>query len=302
VALAGVAILVTSGLGVANPLLIRAVFDQALFCGAGCPNLPLLYKLVALMVLIPLVTSFIGLGQTYVTNQVGQKVMEDLRDSLYGHLQKMSLRFFTSTRTGEIQSRLANDVGGVQTVVTSTAASIVSNIVIVISTVIAMLLISWPLTLISLCLTPLFALVTQRVGRTRRQVAREAQESKAEMSAITEETLSVSGVLLTKVFDRQRDELARFRKESRRLAVLSLRQVMVGQSFFALVQTFFSITPALIYLAAGLALAGHLAPVSAGTLVAFTTLQTRLFFPVGQMLQVTVEVQTSLALFERVFE
>jgi ATP-binding cassette subfamily B protein len=302
VALAGVAILVTSGLGVANPLLIKAVFDQALFCGAACPDLPLLYKLVALMILIPLVTSFIGLGQTYVTNQVGQKVMEDLRDTLYGHLQKMSLRFFTSTRTGEIQSRLANDVGGVQTVVTSTAATIVANVVVVISTVIAMLLISWPLTLISLCLTPLFAVLTRRVGRTRQRVAREAQESKAEMSAITEETLSVSGVLLTKVFHRQRDELARFRKESRRLALLSVRQVMVGQSFFALVQAFFSITPALIYLAAGLALAGHLAPVSAGTLVAFTTLQTRLFFPVGQMLQVTVEVQTSLALFERVFE
>ena len=304
VALAVAAILVTAGLGVVNPLLIRAVFDQALFCGpgGGCPNLPLLYKLVALMILIPLVTSFIGLGQTLVTNQVGQKVMEDLRDTLYSHLQSMSLRFFTSTRTGEIQSRLANDVGGVQTVVTSTAATIVSNIVTVLSTVVAMLIISWPLTLISLFFTPLFAVLTRRVGRTRQQVAREAQESKAEMSAITEETLSVSGILLTKVFDRQRDEVARFRKESRRLAELSVRQVMVGQSFFALVQAFFSITPALIYLAAGLALAGHLSPISAGTLVAFTTLQTRLFFPVGQMLQVTVEVQTSLALFERVFE
>src|SRR5207253_732367 len=154
VALAAAAILITSGLGVVNPLLIRAIFDQALFCGsaAGCPNLPLLYRLVGLMVLIPLVSSVIGLGQTLVTNQVGQRVMEDLRDRLYSHLQSMSLRFFTSTRTGEIQSRLANDVGGVQTVVTSTAATIVSNIVVVISTVVAMLIISWPLTLISLCL------------------------------------------------------------------------------------------------------------------------------------------------------
>jgi ATP-binding cassette subfamily B protein len=289
---------------VVNPLLIRAVFDQALFCGsaAGCPNLPLLYRLVGLMILIPLVSSVIGLGQTLLTNQVGQRVMEDLRDRLYSHLQSMSLRFFTSTRTGEIQSRLANDVGGVQTVVTSTAASIVSNIVVVISTVVAMLIISWPLTLISLCLTPLFAILTQRVGRTRQKVAREAQESKAEISAITEETLSVSGMLLSKVFDRQRDEIARFRKESRRLSLLSVRQVMVGQSFFALIQTFFAITPALIYLAAGLALARHLTPLSAGTLVAFTTLQTRLFFPVGQMLQTMVEIQTSLALFERVFE
>jgi ATP-binding cassette subfamily B protein len=304
VALAAAAILVTSGLGVVNPLLIRAVFDQALFCGSGggCPNLPLLYRLVGLMILIPLVSSVIGLGQTLVTNRVGQSVMEDLRDRLYSHLQSMSLRFFTSTRTGEIQSRLANDVGGVQTVVTSTAATIMSNIVVVISTVVAMLIISWPLTLISLCLTPLFAVLTQRVGRTRQRVAREAQESKAEISAITEETLSVSGILLSKVFDRQRDEIARFRKESRRLSLLSVRQVMVGQSFFAVIQTFFAITPALIYLAAGLALARHLTPLSAGTLVAFTTLQTRLFFPVGQMLQTVVEIQTSLALFERVFE
>jgi ATP-binding cassette, subfamily B, bacterial len=302
VALAAAAILVTSGLGVANPLLIRAVFDQALFCGSGCPDLPLLYRLVGLMILIPLVSSVIGLAQTFLTNRVGQRVMADLRDRLYSHLQKMSLRFFTSTRTGEIQSRLANDVGGVQTVVTSTAATIMSNVVVVLSTVIAMLIISWPLTLISLCLTPLFALLTRRVGRTRRQVARRAQESKAEISAITEETLSVSGILLSKVFDRQRDEIARFRKESRRLTDLSVREVMVGQSFFAVIQTFFAITPALIYLAAGLALAGHLSPISAGTLVAFTTLQTRLFFPVGQMLQITVEVQTSLALFERIFE
>jgi len=304
VALAAAAILVTSGLGVVNPLLIRAIFDQALFCGpgGGCPNLPLLYRLVGLMILIPIVSSVIGLGQTFLTNQVGQRVMENLRDRLYSHLQGMSLRFFTSTRTGEIQSRLANDVGGVQTVVTSTAATIVSNIVVVISTVVAMLIISWPLTLISLCLTPLFAILTRRVGRTRQKVAREAQESKAEMSAITEETLSVSGILLSKVFDRRRDEIARFRKESRRLSLLSVRQVMVGQSFFALIQTFFAITPALIYLAAGLALARHLTPLSPGTLVAFTTLQTRLFFPVGQMLQTIVEVQTSLALFERVFE
>lgn len=302
VSLAVLAILVTSGLGVVNPLLIRQIFDSALFCGHGCPNLSLLYRLVSLMILIPLVTSFIGLGQTYVANEVGQRVMEDLRATLYGHLQGMSLRFFTATRTGEIQSRLANDVGGVQNVVTNTAATIVANVVIVISTVVAMLVISWPLTVISLALVPLFAFVTQRVGRTRRQVARQAQESKAEMTAMTEETLSVSGVLLSKVFDRQRDEVARFRRENRRLAALSVREVMVGQSFFALVQAFFAITPALIYLAAGLALTNHLSPITAGTIVAFTTLQTRLFFPVGQMLQVTVEVQTSLALFQRIFE
>ena len=171
-----------------------------------------------------------------------------------------------------------------------------------ISTVVAMLAISWQLTLLSLCLVPLFAVITRRVGRTRQVVARQAQESKAEMSAITEETLSVSGILLTKVFDRQHDEIERYRRENRRLADLSVREVMVGQAFFAVVHTFFAITPALVYMLAGLTLSFHLSPLTAGGLVAFTTLQTRLFFPVGQMLQVTVEVQMSLALFQRVFE
>ena len=302
VLLIAVAIVLTSGLGVVNPLLISPVFDRALFCGSGCPNLTLLSQLVAVMIAIPIVTSAIGLVQTLYANRVGQRVMEDLRDTLYSHLQRMSLRFFTATRTGEIQSRLANDVGGVQTVVTSTASSIMANVVILISTVVAMLAISWQLTLLSLCLVPLFAVITRRVGRTRQVVARQAQESKAEMSAITEETLSVSGILLSKVFDRQRDEIERYRRENRRLADLSVREVMVGQAFFAVVQTFFASTPALVYLLAGLTLSFHLSPLTAGSLVAFTTLQTRLFFPVGQMLQVTVEVQTSLALFQRVFE
>jgi ATP-binding cassette, subfamily B, bacterial len=302
VALVSVAILLSSGLGVANPLLIRVVFDHALFCGAGCPDLRLLYVLVAVMCCIPVVTASIGVGQTLLTNRVGQRVMQDLRDTLYAHLQNMSLRFFTETRTGEIQSRIANDVGGVQTVVTETASSIMANVVIILSTLVAMLVISWQLTALSLFLLPLFTLLTYRVGNARRRVASLTQRSKAEMSAITEETLSVSGILLAKVFDRRQAEVERFRLENRRLADLQVRQTMVGQGFFAVVQSFFSITPALIYLVAGVVLAHGDHSLSAGTLVAFTTLQTRLFFPIGQMLQVTVEVQSSLALFARVFE
>jgi ATP-binding cassette, subfamily B, bacterial len=302
VALAALAILVTSSIGVANPLLIQRVFDQALFCGTGCPNLPLLYRLAGLMVALPIVGALIGVGQTFLTNWVGQRVMQDLRDRLYAHLQRMSLRFFTATRTGEIQSRLANDVGGVQEVVTSTAGTIVANVVIVLTTLVAMVVLSWQLTVLSVALVPVFVLIVHRVGEVRKRVAVEAQESKAEMTAMTEETLSVSGVLLTKVFGRQRDEAARFRRENRRLAGLSVRQVMVGQTFFALIQAFFSILPAACYLIAGLALHSSWGTISAGTLVAFTTLQSRLFFPVGQMLQVVVEVQTSLGLFQRIFE
>ncbi len=303
VALVCLAILVSSGLGVVNPLLTKVVFDQALFPSSGRPNLHLLYVLIGIMVAVAILGGAIGIGQTYLTSLLGQRVMQDLRNRLYAHLQAMSLRFFTSTRTGEIQSRLQNDVAGIQTVVTDTASSILANIVIVVSTVVAMSILSWQLTLLSLAVVPGFVYLTYRVGRVRRRIAASTQESLAEMSAITEETLSVSGILLAKVFDRSRDAIERYERENRRLAELQVRQQMVGRTFFALVQTFFSITPALVYLVAGLAISGGSAPsISAGTIVAFTALQTRLFFPVGQMLQVSVEVQSSLALFERIFQ
>ena len=289
-------ILVTAGLGVVPSLLTKVVFDKALFPPSGEKNMHLLYVLVGLMVAIPLVAAAISVGQTYLTTVVGQNVMQDLRNRLYEHLQSMSLRFFTGTRTGELQSRLQNDVGGVQNVVTNTASSVLSNVVIVLSTVVAMLILSWQLTLLSLAVVPVFVYLTWRVGRARRRISGETQESLAELSALTEETLSVSGILLTKVFDRRRDVVERYRAENRRLAGLQVRQQMVGRSFFALVQSFFAITPALIYLVAGWS------DLTAGTIVAFTTLQTRLLFPIGSMLQTSVEVQSSLALFERIFQ
>ncbi|HKX25315.1 MAG TPA: ABC transporter ATP-binding protein, partial [Actinomycetota bacterium] len=297
----GVLILITSGLGVINPLLIKVVFDQALFPPGG-PNLDLLWVLVGLMFAIPIVSGLLGIWQTYLSNLVGQRVMQDLRNSLYGHLQRMHLRFFTSTRTGEIQSRLSNDVGGVQSVVTDTASGVLSSLVIVISTVVAMLLLSWQLTLLSLGTLPFFFWLTAKVGRARREVAASTQRSMADLSAITEETLSVSGILLSKAFGRQRYETDRFQKENRRLAGLQIRQQMIGRSFFATIQIFFSITPALVYLVAGLVMADGTSSITPGTIVAFTTLQSRLFFPVGQMLQVSVEVQSAMALFERIFE
>jgi ATP-binding cassette subfamily B protein len=305
----GVLIVITSAIGVVNPLLIKVIFDTALFPHAFKggplvpPNLHRLYFLVGLMVLIPIVSGSIGVFQTYLANIVGQRVMQDFRNSLYGHLQAMSLRFFTTTKTGEIQSRLANDVGGIESVVTDTAASILSNVVILLSTLVAMLIISWQLTVLSLFLMPVFLVLTRKVGKARQEVARRTQKSMAEMTAITEETLSVSGILLSKVFGRQSFETDRFRRENQRLADLEIRQSMVGRFFFAVVQIFFSITPALVYLVAGIVTAGHVnASVTPGDIVAFTTLQSRLFFPIGQMLQVSVEVQSSMALFERIFE
>ena len=298
----GALILVTSGLGVINPLLIKVIFDRALFVPDG-PRMGLLWGLVGLMFAIPIVSGVLGIWQTYLSNIVGQHVMQDLRNALYTHLQRMPLRFFTSTRTGEIQSRLSNDVGGVQSVVTDTASGVLANVVIVISTVVAMLLLSWQLTVLSLGILPFFFWLTNRVGKARREVAASTQRSMADLSAITEETLSVSGILLSKAFGRQRFETARFRRENERLAGLQIRQQMIGRSFFATIQIFFSVTPALVYLVAGYVLSGDGASgLTAGTIVAFTTLQSRLFFPVGQMLQVSVEVQSAMALFDRIFE
>jgi ATP-binding cassette subfamily B protein len=305
----GALIVVTSALGVINPLLIKVIFDTALFPKVGQqilpPQLDRLYWLVGLMVAIPVLAGVLGIAQTYLANVVGQRVMQDFRNALYAHLQNMTLRFFTATRTGEIQSRLANDVGGVQTVVTDTASSILSNVVILVSTLVAMLVLSWQLTVLSVFLTPLFVWLTYKVGKARQQIAASTQKSLADLSAITEETLSVSGILLSKAFGRQRHEIERFRTENQRLADLEIRQQMIGRSFFAVVQIFFSITPALVYLVAGLVIANQplsAVTIQAGTIVAFTTLQSRLFFPIGSMLQISVEVQSSMALFDRIFE
>jgi ATP-binding cassette, subfamily B, bacterial len=297
-----VTILLTSTLGVVNPLLIKVVFDEALFTPEGV-ILGTLLVLVGIMVLVPVVGGVINVWQTYLSNVVGQRVMQDLRNALYRHLQRMPLRFFTNTRTGEIQSRLANDVGGVQKAVTDTASDTVSNGVIVLTTIIAMVILSWQLTLLAVGTIPLFLWLTYRVGKARQRVAASTQQSMAEVSAITQETLSVSGMLLSKAFGRQGYEVDRFGRENQRLADLQLRQQLIGRSFFAVIYSFFSITPALVYLLAGFLLAGDVAPgITAGTIVAFTTLQSRMFFPLGQMLQVGVEVQSAMALFDRIFE
>ena len=268
------------------------------------PQLGTVYVGVALMIAIPIVTGVIGVGQTYLANWVGLRVMQDLRNSLYSHLQFMPLRFFTTTRTGEIQSRIANDVGGVQAVFTDTVSNILSNIVVIVSTLIAMLLLSWQLTVLSLFMLPFFLWLTVKVGRARREVATSTAKTYADLTAVTEETLSVSGILLSKSFGRQRHEIGRFQDENERLTGLQMRQTMIGRSFFAIVGTFFSITPALVYLVAGWVMSRDPTgtTITAGTIVAFTTLQSRLFFPIGSMLQVSTEIHSSMALFDRIFE
>src|SRR5437588_5310849 len=295
-----IAILLVAVLGLVNPFMIQFIFDDAI----GKRNATLLFILVGIMFIMPIVTGIIGVGQTYLNNVVGQNVMRDFRNKLYTHLQSMSLRFFTSTRTGEIQSRLSNDVGGVQSVVTDTATSVVSNISTALSTIVAMLIISPLLTLISLGLMPIFLFITYKVGNVRRTTSKATQQSLASLTAMMQETLSVSGILLIKTFARQQYAEKRFQEENQKLTNLEVRQQMIGRWFFMFIGTFFSITPAVVYLVAGLQIIhSPVNPaITLGGIVAFTTLQSRLFFPIGQLLNIQVEIQGALALFDRIFE
>ena len=294
-------IVLSASLGIVPAFLLRDLLNNVLSQGQGL-DLRRLNLLVAGMVAIPIITGAIGVAQTWQSNLVGQQVMHDLRSAVYSHLQRLSLRFFTATRTGEVQSRIANDIGGVQTVVTTTATSIVSNVTTVITTAVAMVLLDWRLALSAFILLPFFVLITRRVGRIRRELAKTMQGSLADISSLVEESLSVSGVLLAKTMGQTGELTERFREESRRLADLELRQRMAGRWAMASIQATFAIMPALVYGVAGHVMARGDTSISIGTLVAFTTLQTRLFFPISSLLSVQTDIQSSFALFERVFE
>src|SRR3954471_19817306 len=249
------------------------------------------------MIAIAVATGVFGVLQTLLSNQVGQRVMHDLRAKVFRHLQRLSLAFFTRTRTGEVQSRISNDIGGVQSVVTNTATSIASNVTSVIATMIGMLVLSWQLALVAFALIPFFVFLTRRVGNERRRIAKTTQETLADISSLVQESLSVSGIMLGKTMGRTEELADRFERDSLRLADLEIRQRMAGRWVMASIQTSFSVMPAAIYWFGGLTNV-----VSIATIIAFTTLQTRLFFPVGSLLGVSLDVQTSLALFDRIFE
>jgi ATP-binding cassette subfamily B protein len=282
-------------LSIVSPFLVRDIFDEAL----PEDDNRLLTILVFGLIGIAVFTGILGVFQTWLSNQVGQRVMHDLRTTVYRHLQRLSLAFFTRTRTGEVQSRIANDIGGVEGVVTSTATSIVSNVTTVIAAVVAMFLLDWRLAVFSLALIPLFVLLTRRVGNVRRRITTDRQRTMADISTLVEESLSVSGMLLGKTMGRTGELAERFQGESDRLANLEVKRVMAGRWMMASIQMSFAIMPALVYWFAGQSFIGG---VTLGTVVAFTTLQTRLFWPVGSLLNVQLDAQTSLALFDRVFE
>jgi len=291
-------IFVSAGLGVISPFLLREVLDKAI----PQHKTTLLTELVVGMIALSIIGGVIGVAQTWISNQVGQRVMHDLRAAVYAHLQRMSLAFFTHTRTGEVQSRIANDIGGIDSVVTSTATSIVQNVTTVVAVVAAMFLLDWRLATFSLILLPFFVWLTRRVGEERRRIQSVRQSRLADMSTLVEESLSVSGILLGKTMGRSPELVRRFSGESGELADLEVRARMAGRWRMASVQMSFAIMPAAVYWFAGenIAAGGH--AISIGTLVAFTTLQTRVLFPIQSLLSVSLEVQTSLALFGRIFE
>ena len=300
-------VLVSAALGILPPLITQRVFDDGLFPKTGTPDMPVLLWLVVAMLLVFIVSQVLGIVQTRFTARVGNQVMGDLRVKLFSHLQSMELGFFTRTKTGVIQSRLQNDVGGVANVLSNTVSSIIGNTVTVIAAFVAMLLLSWQLTIIALVLLPILVLGQRKVGQIRARIAGETQESLSEMSAITQEALSVSGVLLAKTYSRQGAETERYASENRNQIELQVRQAMSGQLFFGAIQIFMSAVPAIVYLISGWLIAraqgqGFDAGITAGTIVAFTTVQARLLFPMMALMRVALDLQTSKALFARIFE
>ena len=281
-----------------NPFLIRAVIDTALPQG----RTGLLTVLAAAMIVVAIANSSFSVSQTYVSTRVGQRVMHDLRTAVYAHLQRMSLAFFTRTRTGEVQSRIANDIGGMQATVTTTATSLVSNLTTVVASVIAMIVLDWKLTIASLVMLPFFVWISRRVGSERRRITRARQRQLATLSSIVQESLSVSGILLGHSMGRSASLTAEFSSESATLSDLEVSSSMAGRWRQSTIQIVMSAMPAVIYWVTGLTGHGDQMAISIGTLVAFTTLQQSLFRPAVSLLSVGVDLQSSLELFARIFE
>jgi ATP-binding cassette, subfamily B, bacterial len=294
-----VAVLASAGLGILPSLYLRTIIGQGLIAH----SMLIVTRYTVYTLLATVGATALSLGYGYLSIAVGQHIMRDLRNQLFGHLQGMSLRFFTGTRTGEIQSRLANDVNNVQSVISDTAASVLNNVTVVVSTLVTMIYMDWRLTLLSVGILPLFAVLAAKVGGAARGIRGTTAAQLADLNATMQENLSVSGVLLTKVSGRQTLALQKFTQENEALTDSQIRQAMIMRSFFNLIFLTFSLTPALVYWLAGyLVVARHDPHLNIGTIVAFTALQSRLFFPLTNLLNVQVEVTSALALFDRIFE
>jgi ATP-binding cassette subfamily B protein len=291
-----VMIVIAAGVSMLSPFLLRRALDVGLFQHDSA----VLTATVLGMIGVALFTNAASVWQTYLSNVVGQRVMHDLRAAVYQHLQRMSLAFFTRTRTGEVQSRIANDIGGLDSVVTTTATTIASNVTTVAASLVAMCILNWRLALLSLIFVPPSVWGTRRVGKIRRGITTEQQKRLADMSALVAESLSVSGIMLGKTMGRGQDLADRFTGESKDIADLEVRSRMAGRWMMATIQFIFAVQPAIIYWLAGQTFVDS--GLTIGTVVAFTTLQTRLLFPINSLLSTQADLESSMALFDRIFE
>ncbi len=299
VALIATAIVAGALLGVVPALLIQAILADLL----SIHSPTLLTWLFAATLVVAIVGGLLSVAQSYLNTVIGQAVMADLRRDVYAHLQRLSLRWYTATRLGDILSRFNNDIGGIQNIVTSTFVSIVSNALTVVVTLVVMFIINWQLTIVAIIIVPIFVIPTRQVGSVRKRISRQMQEKMAEMSAFLQETLSISGTVLVKSFVRERHEAARFEVVNQELRQLQIRLALIGRWFFMAVLLFTTLGPALIYWIGGLQIL-HVLPgqLTVPAVVAFVALLTRLYTPTGALMNVWVDVQTSAALFDRIFE
>ncbi len=290
------AIATSAVLGVFPPLLTRSIIDKAIIPG----DTTLLNWLVVAMIVVSVSGGLVGVGLTFLNTTIGQSIVFDLRTQLYGTLRRQGMRFFTHAKAGELVSRLSSDVSGIEGVVTSTVSQVLSNVLTVGTTLAVMIALDWKLTMVSLAILPLFIVPTRRVGKIRRELAKRRQRRVATLSGIVTETLGVSGAQLIKTFGRDAYEIDRFAGVSDDLRQVQIRESMVGRWFFMTIQTFWAAAPAVVWLAGGHQVIGG--TLSIGDVIAFTALQGRLFMPINQILTVHIEVQSALALFERIFE
>lgn len=291
-----VTIFAITGLSLIPPLLYRDLIDNAL------PNQDVtrLVWLTLAMIGIPLVNALIGLWQRYLSATIGEHLIADLRNALFSHLHGMGLRFFTHSKTGELMSRLNNDVVGAQSALTGTFVTVISNVVTVIATLIIMISLEWRLTLLSVIILPLFVLPTRRVGRVLREVRRESLILNAKMNALMNETLNVSGVLLVKLFGRQMDETNKFRERSGQVAEIGVRSAMIGRWFFMGLGVVSAVGTAVVFGFGGYLVI--LGVFTVGTIVAFGAYLNQLYGPLSAMSNAHIELATSMVSFERVFE
>ncbi|HEY2984470.1 MAG TPA: ABC transporter ATP-binding protein [Jatrophihabitantaceae bacterium] len=283
--------------GVASPVLLREIIDRALPERSAA----LVSWLAGGMIAAAAANAMLGVASTWLSNVIGQRVMHDLRVSVYEHLQRMSLRFFTRTRAGDLQSRIANDVGGVDNVISNTAGSTVQNVIAAAAVAVAALVMEWKLAVVCLVVVPLFLVFSLRLGRNRRKIARGRQRQLAGMTALVEESLSVAGVLLTKTLGRQRELASRFAAESRALSDTEMNAAMSGKWLISTRRASLTVVPAIVYWIAGMALAHGAAPITIGTAVAFTSVLNQLVGPATALQGIGVAASTSMALFGRIF-